>query len=147
MGLHDDQPKRGVGLLGSGDGVGMRDGGPVRVGTVQDRKGTGAFNSMSDGEVGGVISAGVLVFIGILLKLRTLFSSSSKQVAYDNAAANWQADRQKELDEMRSARDKAWEQRVKDGARIAQLEAEVQFLQYKNSSLETRISVLEGKKP
>ena len=102
---------------------------------------------MTDGTIAGTIAAGVIVFIGVLIKARSVWSSTSKQIDYDQHAMNWQADRQKELDQMRIERNKAWEQRVHDAQRIAQLEGENQLLQHKVGMLETRIAILEGKTP
>lgn len=146
MGLHDDQRERGSGVLGAIDSTRMRDGPALRVGTVQDSKSPGTLDTMNDGTIAGAIAAGLMVFVGVIIKMRGHWSSTTRQVNYDESAQQWQIDRQKELEEMRLQRNKMWEERTEDRVLIAKLQSENMFLQQKVGLLETRIAVLEGQK-
>lgn len=143
MEFHNDQHKRGNWVLGTEHGFGMRSGDSVRVGSVQNSKDTGEIDTMSDGGIAGAIAAFTTAVILTIIKLRSKWSSAEKQVSFDKDSVAWQADRQKELDEIRKEREKMWEQRVKDAQRIAQLESENLFLQHKIGTLETRMARLE----
>lgn len=102
---------------------------------------------MNLGEAAGYIAAGCVVFIAVIVKLRSLASSESRKVKYDEASVKWEFDRQSEIVELRKERAKMWDQRVKDAQNIAKLEAEVIWSRQKIGVLEQRIAILEAKTP
>lgn len=98
----------------------------------------------NEGGAAGWIAAGCIVFVGVIIKMRGFWSAESRQIRYDKSSIDWQADREREIEELRAQVKAMWGHKVDDAKKISQLEAENSHLQQKVGFLEQRIAILEG---
>lgn len=147
MGLFNHQHKYRDWVLGANDSNGVRDVRTSIVGVVPDRESPRAHDAVTSGDAAaaaGWIAAGVMAFITAIVKLRSWWSSESRQIRYDQSSIDWQADREKEIDDMRKQINAMWGHKVDDAKRLSELDSENRYLKERVAFLEQRIAVLEA---